>query len=118
MANRSGTKYGLGNRGENAGKVPVQGLTFTVQGLTNGERYTRVAPYGYRWRDGRAVPVPKERRTLALMQRLRADGWSYVCIAADLDRRAIKARCRRKWNWSSVRAALRNTMRETEAVST
>ena len=83
----------------------------------NGERYTRVAPYGYRWRDGRAVPVPKERRTLALMQRLRADGWSYVCIAADLDRRAIKARCRRKWNWSSVRAALRNTMRETEAAS-
>ncbi len=81
----------------------------------NGERYTRVAPYGYRWRDGRVVSVPKERRTVALMQRLRADGWSYVRIAAELDRRAIKARCRRKWNWSSVRAAPRIMMRETEA---
>ena len=60
----------------------------------------------------------EERRTVVLMQRLRADGWSDVCIAAELDRRAIKARCRRKWNWSSVRAALRNTMRETEAAST
>ncbi len=50
-------------------------------------------------------------------ERLRSNGWSYVCIAAELDRRAIKARCRRKWNWSSVRAALRNTMRETEAAT-
>ena len=66
----------------------------------------------------RLARVPKERRTVALMQRLRANGWSYVCIAAELDRRGIKARYRRKWNWSSVRAALRNTMRETEAAST
>ena len=58
----------------------------------NGERYTRVAPYGYRWRDGRLARVPKERRTVVLMQRLRANGWSYVCIA-----------------WNSIGAASRRT---------
>ena len=49
------------------------------------------------------------------MQRLRANGWSYVCIAAELDQRGIKPRSGRKWNWSSVRAAPRIMMRETEA---
>lgn len=49
------------------------------------------------------------------MQRLRADGWSYVRIAEELHRRRINPRSGGRWNWSSVRAALSNRIREAEA---
>lgn len=81
----------------------------------NGQRYTRIPPYGYRWNGERLAPVKKELETLRLMRSLRAENeWSFVRIAVELDRRGIKPRSGKRWNWSSVRAVLSNRMRQTE----
>lgn len=82
---------------------------------SEGKRYCNVAPYGYRWKDGRLVEAPAERAALKRMQRLRAGGMGHKRIAQDLNKRGVRNRSGREWMWTSVKSALENRMRAHEA---
>jgi DNA invertase Pin-like site-specific DNA recombinase len=73
---------------------------------SKGEQYTRRAPLGFRFEDGRLLEDPTERATLARVRDMRGRGFSVARVASILN--AEGSRCRGgRWHVTTLARALR-----------
>ena len=70
-----------------------------------GEKTGGSVPYGYNVVSGKLVKNPREQKTIALIRRLRAQGWSHASIVGTLEARGIPARGAR-WHATTVQRIL------------
>lgn len=73
------------------------------------ERISRHIPYGFRLEDGKMLlPIAQEQGVILGMQRMRAAGWTYAHIAAELTERRIPTKQdRQKWFGATVSTVLK-----------
>ena len=73
---------------------------------SKGGQYTRRAPLGFRFEDGRLVEDPEERDTLARVRDLKARGFSTARVATILNAEGLRCRGGR-WHVTTLARALR-----------
>jgi hypothetical protein len=73
---------------------------------SKGKQYTRRAPLGFRFEDGRLVEDPEERDTLARVRDLKARGFSTVRVVTILNAEGVRCRGGR-WHVTTLARALR-----------
>jgi DNA invertase Pin-like site-specific DNA recombinase len=73
---------------------------------SKGERYTRRAPLGFRFEDGRLVEDPEERATLARVRDMKRRGISTGRVATILNAEGLRCRGGR-WHVTTLARALR-----------
>jgi DNA invertase Pin-like site-specific DNA recombinase len=72
---------------------------------SKGEQYTRRAPLGIRFEDGRLVDEPEERATLARVQDMKRRGLSTARVATILNAEGLRCRGGR-WHVTTLARAL------------
>jgi site-specific DNA recombinase len=73
---------------------------------SKGERYTRRAPLGFRFEDGRLVEDPEERATMARVRDMKLRGISTGRVAIILNAEGLRCRGGR-WHVTTLARALR-----------
>lgn len=71
-----------------------------------GQRMGRYAPYGFRLKDGKLVPVAKEQAAIERARELQAEGLTPYGIAKKLDEEHAKARRGKAWDVKVVKKIL------------
>jgi len=74
-----------------------------------GRRLSRFAPYGFDLAGDYVTPNDREQGTIALMQRLRTDGWSYDRISDHLNDQGVPSKLGGGWSGRAVRLVLART---------
>lgn len=76
---------------------------------SNGKRFSRFAPYGWRYRsNGEMVPSDTEQETIKMMRRLRQDGLSLAKIGSALVENGRRPRSGRNWSTTVIRRVLQS----------
>ncbi len=76
-----------------------------------GERISGTAPFGFKFKGGQVVPVPREQPILKRMLQLHECGNGAMRIAGALNDEGLKhPRTRRRWNYGTVRSIVKTAL--------
>lgn len=73
----------------------------------NGKRFSRYAPYGWRYqKNGSMVESPEEQKVIRLIRQLREEGLSYARIGSALSNRGHQPRNGKQWSTTVIRRVM------------